>query len=205
MRLVPWWALLSSGCAPVLLAGGWTVAAWLQGTGYDPVTQTISVLTVDGAAGHWVMSGAVAVLGACHVVTAWGLRAAAPAGRVALGGSGVSAIVLALAAEPSTGGSMRHGAVVGVGFALIAMWPLLAADRSGSGPWGLRLVPSIVVTALLGVCAVWFLIELQGHGAAGVAERVLTSGQNVWPFVVVASCVLHARRTAEPHVPVSRR
>ena len=30
VRGVPWWGVVSSGAAPVLLVGGWTLAAWLQ-------------------------------------------------------------------------------------------------------------------------------------------------------------------------------
>jgi hypothetical protein len=37
--------------------------------------------------------------------------------------------------------------------------------------------------------AAWFLIELYLHGVAGVAERVVTTLQSVWPFVVVVSCL----------------
>ena len=189
MRLVPRWALLSSGCAPVVLIGGWLIAARLEGPAYDPVTQTISVLAAYGAAGFWVMTTALAALGLCHLVTALGLRAAALPGRVALGAGGVAAFVVAALPPPSSGGSLRHGAVAGVGFALLAMWPVLAADRRGAGPWGLRLVPSLVATLLMLVSAVWFLFEMHIDGAAGVAERLVTSIQSLWPFVVVASCL----------------
>ncbi|MGP3983746.1 DUF998 domain-containing protein [Streptomyces sp. KR80] len=197
MRLVPWWVFLSSGCAPLLLVGGWTIAALLHGPGYDPATQTISLLAADGASGRAVMTGAVVALGACHLVTAWGLRAAALAGRVALGAGGVSAIVLALSPQPSSGGSVEHGAVVGVGFTLLTVWPVLAADRTGAAPWGLRPAPSILAGVLMWIGATWFLIELQAHGAAGVAERVVTFAQSLWPFVVVASCMGHYRRSDE--------
>jgi hypothetical protein len=193
VRLVPWWVLLSSGCAPVLLVGGWTIAALLQGPGYDPVTQTISVLAADGASGYWVMTGMLIGLGACHLATAWGLRPAALPGRLALGCGGVAAIALALSPPPGSGGSLRHGAVVAVGFALLVMWPALAVNRSGAAPWVLRPAPSITASALMGVGAAWFLIELQGHGAAGAAERVLTFAQSLWPFVVAVSCLRHSR------------
>ncbi|WP_028812018.1 DUF998 domain-containing protein [Streptomyces flavidovirens] len=192
MQFVPRWALLSSGCAPVLLVGGWTIAALLEGPAYDPVTQTISVLAAYGAAGFWVMTGAFLALGACHLLTAWALRAAALAGRVALGSGGVTAWVVALLPAPSSGGSLRHGSVAAVGFALLAVWPLLAADRGGAAPWGLRPVPSIVATASMCVGAAWFMIEMHHHGAAGVAERLVTSIQSLWPFVVVASCLRHS-------------
>ncbi|WP_037680123.1 DUF998 domain-containing protein [Streptomyces griseus] len=192
MRVVPKWALFSSGCAPVLLAVGWTVAGLIEGPAYDPVTQTISVLAAYGAAGFWVMTGALVALGACHLLTAWGLRAAALAGRVALGAGGVTALVVAVLPAPSNGGSLRHGSVTVVGFTLLAVWPVLAAQRGRAAPWGLRPVPSVAVTLLMGVGAAWFVIEMQGHGAAGVAERVVTSIQSLWPFVVVTSCLRHA-------------
>jgi hypothetical membrane protein len=206
MRPVPRWALFSSGCAPVLLAAGWTIAAVLEGPAYDPATQTISVLAAVGASGSWVMGGALAALGVCHLLTAWALRAAALAGRLALGGGGVSALVVALFPTAGSGGSLRHGSVAAVGFALLALWPLLAAVRSGDAPWGLRPAPSLIGTALMGAGAAWFLIEVRTHGAVGVAERVVTSLQSLWPFVVVVSCLRHpGRDTArQPRRPGDR-
>jgi hypothetical membrane protein len=192
MRFVPRWVLLSSGCAPVLLIAGWTGAALFEGSSYDPVTQTISVLGAYGAAGFWVMTATFLALGVCHLLTAWGLRPAATAGRVALGGGGVAALALVVLPAPSSGGSLRHGAVVVVGFTLLAVWPVLAVNGDPTAPWALRLAPSIVVTALMAAGGVWFLIEIQRQGGPGVAERVVTSVQSVWPFVVAASCLRHS-------------
>ncbi|MDO0917042.1 DUF998 domain-containing protein [Streptomyces sp. DT2A-34] len=193
MQPVPRWALLSSGCAPVVLIGGWTIAALLEGPAYDPATQTISVLAAYGAAGFWVMTGALAALGVCHLLTAWGLRPAALPGRVALGAGGVTACVVALLPPPSSGGSLRHGSVAAVGFTLLAVWPVLAADRRGVAPWGLRPGPSLTATAVMLVSAAWFMIEMHQGGADGVAERLVTALQALWPFVVVASCLRHPR------------
>ncbi|MEU5714555.1 DUF998 domain-containing protein [Streptomyces sp. NPDC020403] len=198
MRPVPKWALLSSVCAPVLLVAGWTIAALLEGPAYDPVTQTISVLAAHGAAGSWVMNGAFIALGVCHLLTAWGLRAAASAGRAALGGGGVAALGVALLPVPSSGGSLHHGSVVVVGFTLLAVWPVLAADRGAAAPWGLRPVVSVMVTALIGVGAAWFLVEMSRNGAIGVVERLLTAFQSVWPLVVVASCLCHPGNARPP-------
>lgn len=202
MRLVPWWALLSSGCAPVLLLGGWNVAEMMQGPGYDPRTRTISVLAAYGMPGYGVMTGMLLVLGACYVATAVGLRTATVLGRAALAGGGISAMLLTLVPAPPTGGSFGHGAVVTVGFGLLAVWPVLAVDRGGDAPWalragvvhdggatwGLRQSVAIGVTAAMGVCAVWFLVGLQLHWLPGIAERVLTFAQALWPFLVVVSC-----------------
>ncbi|GAA0654227.1 DUF998 domain-containing protein [Kitasatospora atroaurantiaca] len=196
MRLVPWWALLSSAGAPVVLIGGWTLADLLRGPGYDPVTQTISSLAAQGAPGRWLMVGALAGLGACHFVTALGLRAASLVGRAALAGGGVASILVALFPQPQGGGSLRHGAAVGVGFALLSVWPCLAVDRSRFAPWGLKPAPSVLVTASMLAGAMWFMLALRDHGAAGVAERVVTAAQSFWPFIVAVSCVLHASAIA---------
>ncbi|WP_371621646.1 DUF998 domain-containing protein [Streptomyces sp. NBC_01116] len=193
MRSAPWWALVSSGCAPVLLVGSWTIAQLRQGPEYDPAGQTLSVLASYGAASYWLMTGMLLVLGTCYVVTAHALRPAAPAGRVALAGGGLCALALTLVPAPSSGGALEHGAVSTIGLVLLAVWPPLAAVRDRRPvPWGLRLDVSLVASALMGASALWFLAELQSAGAPGVAERVVTSLQALWPFLVVVSC----RRTA---------
>lgn len=201
MRLVPWWALLSAGCAPAVLIGGWMSAGLLRGSGYDPVTQTISSLAAQGAPDRGLMVGALALLGVCHLVTALGLRPAMLAGRVALAGGGVASILVALSPQPHHGGSLRHGTVVGVGFALMSAWPCLAAGRNRSAPWALKPVLSLAVTASMLIEAVWFLIALRGHGPAGVAERVLTAVQSFWPLIVAVACVYHpSTALAAPHL-----
>ncbi|QER87865.1 DUF998 domain-containing protein [Streptomyces tendae] len=190
MLLVPRWVLLSSGFAPLLLIAGWVIAAVLEGSAYDPVTQTISVLAAYGASGSWVMTGAFIALGVCHLLTAWGLRAAAAAGRAALAG-GEWPRWPSPWAPPSSGGSLGHGSVAAVGFVLLALWPVLAADGRRTAPWALRPTPSLAATALMVAGAAWFLIEMHRHGMAGVAERVVTAVQSLWPFVVVTSCLRH--------------
>ncbi|MFI1097560.1 DUF998 domain-containing protein [Streptomyces sp. NPDC020917] len=200
MDRVTWWAVLSSACAPLVLIGGSTTAAAMQGAAYNPVRQTISVLASDGDTGYWALSTTLIALGLCHMTTACGLRAAAPAGRLALGAGGVAAIVLVLFPAPKSGGSFAHGSVVAVGFSLLALWPVLACARAPGAPlgtntpWGLRTVPSLTASALMVAGAAWFLVELQLRGAAGIAERVLTAGQALWPVVVVVSCLFTPRR-----------
>ncbi|MYS07976.1 DUF998 domain-containing protein, partial [Streptomyces sp. SID6041] len=85
----------------------------------------------------------------------------------------------------------NHGAVVVVGFTLLAVWPVLAAVRSEGGPWGLRLLPSVTATVAMALGAVWFLVEMNRQGSVGVAERLVTCVQSTWPLVVVASCLRH--------------
>src|SRR4051794_4774975 len=88
MGRVTWWAALSSACAPFVLVGGSTTAAVLQGPTYNPVHETISVLAAGGRSEYWALTAMLIAIGICHMTTAFGLRAAAPAGRLALGAGG---------------------------------------------------------------------------------------------------------------------
>jgi hypothetical protein len=102
---VPWWGVLSSATAPVLLIGGWTIAAGLQPGHFDPVTGTIRALAAHGAADRWVMTLALAALGACYAVTGLALRSAARPGRLLLMAGGVATVVVA--ANPLPAGAGR--------------------------------------------------------------------------------------------------
>src|SRR5687768_3435009 len=108
MRRVRWWAVLSAGLAPVCLVGGWTLAARRQPDGYDAVRDTISALAGRGATDPWVMTAGLAGLGACHVVTALGLRPAATPGRVLLAAGGAATLAVAAFPVPRTGTSQAH-------------------------------------------------------------------------------------------------
>ena len=79
MRRVPWWGVVSAAAAPVLMVGGWTVAASVQPR-FDPVADTVSELAAQGTPDRWVMSVTFVVVGVCYVVTALALR---PAGTAA--------------------------------------------------------------------------------------------------------------------------
>src|SRR5271169_2465117 len=95
VRDVPWWGLVSSAAAPVLMISGWTVAASLQPQ-YDPVADTVSALAAQGATDRWVMTLTFLLVGGCYIVTALALRPARTLGRLmliagALGGMLVAA------------------------------------------------------------------------------------------------------------------
>ncbi|MYS24106.1 Protein of unknown function [Streptomyces sp. DvalAA-14] len=198
MRRVAWWALLSSAIAPLVLLAGYTTGAALEGHRYNPVRQTISVLAAGDNDGYWALTSTLIAVGACHLVTALGLRPAARAGRLCLAGGGLAAILLVLFPAPAKGGSLPHGWVVGVGFSLLAVWPLLAMDHRPDAPWALRPAPSKAASALMWLGALWFVIELETGGVVGIAERVVTSAQAAWPVVVVVSCLLHGSRLRSP-------
>ena len=184
---VPWWAVLSSACAPTLLIGGWQLAATRQPGGFDPVRETISALASRGATDAWVMTTALAAVGVCHTVTAAGLAPATVAGRALLSTGGMATIVLAGFPQPLTGDSAAHVAAASVALSVLSLWPALAWRRGGRprpGVWWLA------ATGLLGLLG-WFAIEyFSDSPRIGLTERILTAAQALWPF----AAVLMARR-----------
>ena len=200
MPLVPWWALLSSGTAPVLLVVGSAAASALQPAGYDPLSHTISALASNEATDRWLMTSVLAGIGVCYFVTACGLRHVRPAGRVMLLMGGVASIAVALFPEPGYGGTTpQHVVATGIGFTMLALWPCLAVEGGPAAPWPLRRGISVGFTVLVLGSAVWFLVALNGHGDAGFAERVVIGLQAVWPLVVASGLRYSARQQGRRH------
>ncbi len=197
VRDVPWWGVISSAGSPVLLVGGWTVAAGLQPRSYNPVADTISALAAVGAADRWVMTSAMAGVGACYVLTALALRPAARAGRLILMAVGVAtALVAANPERAGAGGSLPHTFWAAVGFIAMAAWPVAGRIRGPGTPYGLRPAVSAGATAVMLVLLGWFGVELiSGGRQVGLAERVLAGIQAAWPLVVVLTCVAVAARS----------
>lgn len=204
----PWWGLLSSATAPTLLIGGWTLAAARQETGFDSVTQTISALAALDATDRWVMTAALAGVGASHVTTALALRGAALTGRVVLAGGGVATLLVAALPLPTVlgdGGSTPHAIVAGISFGALAVWPAFAVRRTTRNrrayerrvgrraahhgvPWGLRRKVALAATAVLLAGVGWFVSDLGQEGSrVGLSERVTAGAQAIWPLLVVLS------------------
>lgn len=189
---VPWWGVASAVAAPVLLIGGWTLAAALQENGFDQVAGTISALAALDADHRWVMTAGIAGTGVAHVVTALALRRATTAGRVwhALGGVATTAVAFfPLPAGESEGGAPLHALTAAAAFGLLGTWPLverLARGRRVPGglPAGLRTPVVVGASAVLLGTLAWFGAELGGD-RVGLAERVAAGAQSAWPLVVV--------------------
>jgi len=190
MRAMARWAPLSAAAAPVLLIGGWTVAEGRQPSGFDPVTDTISALAGHRATDRWLMTAALFGLGVCHLLTALGLRPAAPAGRLVLGIGGAATLLVAAFPLPRLGASTVHGAAAFVAFTALALWPAVAWRRSTATPRLLRRPPSLSAFAVLLGLILWFAVCLSGDAGApvGLAERIAAGAQALWPLLVVASC-----------------
>ncbi len=198
MRRIPWWAVASAGVAPVLLIGGWSLAEARQPPGYNPIRDTISALAALGATDRWVMTSALAGLGACHVVTATGLRPARRGGRIVLGAGGAATVLVAAFPQPAHGNSAAHTVAATVAFVSLGAWPVLAARRRAPVPLMRRLPSALASGVLLGL-VVWFAAELHG-GQRGLAERVASGAQALWPLLVV----LAARRVSPPPFRLTR-
>lgn len=130
---VPWWAVVAAGAAPTLLVVGFLVAAMLQPVSYDSLRDTISTLAARGAADPWVMTVAIAAVGACYLVTALGLSPARGIGRLALAGGGVATLSIAALPTPLHGYSRPHALAVIAASTTMCAWPILAADRQRHG------------------------------------------------------------------------
>jgi hypothetical protein len=190
VRNVPWWGLFSSGAAPVLMVGGWTVATSLQPRSVDPVAETVSGLAAVGAAERWVMTVTFLAVGVCYIATGLALRPAGAAGRLILvAGAGVGMLVAAFPQSADGGGSLLHAISASVGLGALAVWPAAAWRRGPGVPWALRPAVCAIAAAMLVLLLAWFAAEVvTGAGHAGLAERVLGVAQAVWPLTVVLSC-----------------
>jgi hypothetical membrane protein len=181
---VPWWAVFSAGLAPVLLIGAWVAADAVQPASYSPIRQTISVLAGDAGTDRWIMTGTLFLVGGCYLVTAAGLAGVRAPARTLLAVSGVATIGIAASPEPASGPTPQHLAWTVLSAVTIAAWPALAARRLPPRPLVLSGYGSAAVTVVSAALLGWLFIEAHGGGVLGLAERLTTSAQACWPFVV---------------------
>jgi len=166
------WALVSAGIAPVALIGGWTWAGSVQPRCYDPLRDTISALAAHGATDRWIMTIGLAMLGACHLVTAAGLPDAGRVSRALLAVGGAATIGVAALPQPSSG----HVPAATLGFIALALWPAashLPWRRSARGT-------AVLLVALLA----WLASELQGGNLLGLSERIVAGAQALCPLAL---------------------
>ncbi len=201
---VPWWGVVSSAAAPVLMIGGWTAAASLQPR-FDPVADTVSALAAQGATDRWVMTLTFVVVGACYLITALALRPAGTAGRLILVIGAVAGMLVA--ANPERPGDVYpwgHIIWASIGLVGVTTWPAGAWRRGPAGPWALRPAVAAAAVTVLWALVMWFGAELiTGAGQAGLAERVAGATQALWPLAVVLSCCRPVRAAAT--VPSANR
>lgn len=187
------WGAMSARGAPVLLIGGWTLAARRQPTSFDSTVDTISDLARRGVPDRWIMTVALGGLGLCHLANALALREVALPGRIVMGVGGVATTLVAVFPLPVAGSSQQHTAVAGTAFLALALWPALGWRRSPGRAAVVSVTVSAAATAgLLGLLG-WFFVELSADSTrVGLAERCAAGAQALWPLVVVG--VLRATR-----------
>jgi len=185
VRPIPWWALASAVAAPILLVGGWTIAASQQPDGYNPISDTISSLAAQGATDRGVMTTALAGLGACYVITAAGLRPARFAGRLVLACGGLATLLVAAFPQPVRGNSIAHSTAAAVAFSALAAWPVFAARPRPCAPLLTHFASGAATVFMLGL-VLSFVLELHG-GHRGLAERAAAGMEALWPLAVVVT------------------
>ena len=195
---MPWWGVVSSLLAPVILIGGWTVAAGLQPVPFNAVQRSVSALGAVGMPYQWIITIALVGVGVCHAATGIALRSAADAGRALLVIGGVSSILIAVNPQPPHGGSLAHEAFSLVGVVVMTIWPLAAMRRDPGAPFGLRPAAVLAATAVTLGVLLWFTIELFHGTELGLAERTVTADQSIWPLVVVMSVLAAGKRALVP-------
>ena len=195
---MPWWGVASSVLAPVLLVGGWTVAAHLQPVPFDAVSRSISALAAQGMPYRWLITSALLGVGICNFITGLALRPAAEAGRILLILGGVCSMLIAVYPQHIHSGSPAHEAFSVAGVVVMTVWPVAASRPDPDAPYCLRpRVTYLAVLVNLGLLA-WFTIELFNGPLLGLAERAVTVDQAVWPLAVVLSVFTASARGPEP-------
>jgi hypothetical membrane protein len=195
---VPWWGIASSVLAPVLLVGGWTMAADLQPVPFDAVSRSISALAAQGMPYRWVITSALLGVGICDFVTGLALKPAAEAGRILLILGGVCSMLIAAYPQHQSSGSPEHEAFSFLGVVLMTIWPLAATRHDPDAPFCLRRrVASLALVVNLGLL-VWFTAELFNGPLLGLAERIVTVDESLWPLAVVVSVIVAGAGAAQP-------
>jgi hypothetical protein len=180
-------ATISAALAPVLLTGGYLVAGSLQPASYSPVRTTISVMAGQAGTDRWIMTGGIFMVGACYLVTAAGLTGVRAAARALLIVAGLAGIGIAASPEPAGGVTPRHLAWTVLGAVTIAVWPAFAARRTSPRPLILSVYGSAAVTAVFLALLGWLFIETRDGSVLGLAERLTSSIQTCWPFIVAVA------------------
>jgi hypothetical membrane protein len=193
-RPVAWWVLVSAVLSPVLLTAGWLAAGALQPPSYSPFRQTVSVLAGQAGADRWIMTGTLFLVGACHLLTAAGLTRVRVSARILLIVAGLASIGIAASPEPAHGSTPQHLAWTALGAVTIAVWPAFVARRTGPQPLILSIRGAVAATAVFTALLAWLIFATQTGAALGLAERLSSTVQTLWPFIVA----LILWRTASP-------
>ncbi len=192
VRPVTWWALACCGLIPILLPSAWLIAEALQPPSYDPIRQTVSVLAGHAAEHRWIVTVALIAVGLCYFAAAAGLSVVRLRARVGLVVSGVAAIGVALCPEPVVGSTAQHMVFTTIGATSIALWPALTVQQNSPASVLVSTPVAAAATVVFLVMLGWLYVEAHGGDALGLVERLDSSVQIAWPFLVAVT--LRGRR-----------
>jgi len=199
------WAIISAGLAPILLTGTYLMAGLLQPASCSPVRSTISAMAGQAGTDRWVMTGGIFLTGGCYLVTAVGLTGVRTPARALLAVAGLAGLGIAASPEPARGATPRHLAWTVLGAVTIAVWPAFAARRAASRPPILSVYGSAAVTAVFVALLGWLLAETRDGSVLGLAERLTTSIETCWPFIIAVAVRRRPGRTSAGGEPESSR
>jgi hypothetical protein len=188
------WAIVSAGLAPILLTGAYLMAGLLQPASYSPVRSTISAMAGQAGTDRWVMTDGIVLVAGCYLVTAAGLTGVRASARALLAVAGMAGLGIAASPEPARGATPQHLGWTVLGAVTTAVWPAFAARRAAPGPLILSVSGSAAVTAVFVALLGWTLAETRDGSVLGLAERLTTSIQTSWPFIITVAL----RRTGSP-------
>lgn len=183
-RTVPRWAVVCAGLSPVLLTVAWLAAEVLQPASYSPIRQTISALAGQGATDRWLMTATLFAVGGSYLVTAAGLTGVRLPARILLAIAGICSAGIASSPVLADGPTALHLAWAVLGAITTALWPAVAGWRAPQRPKIVSGRGSAIVTMLFVALLVWLVLEALGGNYVGLAERLVSSTQTAWPFVV---------------------
>jgi hypothetical membrane protein len=192
------WAIVSAGLAPILLTGAYLIAGIFQPASYSPMRKTISVMAGQAGTDRWIMTGGIFLVGCCYLVTAAGLAGVRARARALLIVAGLAGIGIAASPEPASGATPRHLAWTVLGAVTTAVWPAFAAPRGSPRPLILSVYGSATVTAFFVALLGWLFIQTRDGSVLGLAERLTSSIQTCWPFIVALALRSAGPRPAAP-------
>ncbi len=195
-RPTPRWLFGCAGALPLLLTGGWLVADREQPSSFSPVRETVSVTSGYAGTDRWIMTVALVLVAICFFVLAVGFVQIRLIARVGLMVAGAAALGIACFPEPVGGTTLPHTICSTAGAFVIATWPAcLTQQRVNRRITGQAVCAA--ATAVFGALLGWLIIEAIHGPRLGAAERIGSSLELCWPFVVAAS-FHHADAAPEP-------
>lgn len=181
------WTPYSAVVGPLALVVAWLVAGLVQPATYSGVQQSISALAAHSASQRWIMTSGLYMIGVCQLLTAAGLRQLRVGPRLWLAAGGVAGLGVAFFPQPEHGptNTSAHIVFATVSVAILAAWPAVIGSRGLQRPHPFTTRTVVAVSVLFVALLAWVYVAGHGAGALGVAERVDTTIENLWPLVIV--------------------